>query len=130
MSTEENTYLSIGTLAKLTGQATSAIRFYESVGLVTSHRTSGGQRQFDPSTVQVLKTIAFAKAAGFTLAEISTLNVVPTQGEPLFAHWRALAEKKIVELDEVIHNAEETKKRLRYALDCACTEAEACPLLG
>jgi MerR family redox-sensitive transcriptional activator SoxR len=120
---------SIGELAARVGVATSALRYYESLGLIQSLRTSGGQRRYREETVQNLRTIALAQAAGFTLSEIRTLNHPPDPGQPLFGHWRNLAEGKLKELDEVIRRTEEMKRHIQQALDCRCTSVEECGLV-
>lgn len=122
--------LTIGDLAKKCGMAASAIRFYESRGLVHAKRSLGGQRRYDPSCLTSLKVISFAQSAGFTLSEIATLHGPLHSGEPLFGQWRELAEKKLAQLDEVIIRAQEMKRRLELGLRCGCTMDDPCPLLG
>ena len=126
---EKGSTFSIGALAKASGYAPSAIRYYESLGLISASRSSGGQRRYDEDALIALKYIAFAQASGFTLSEITNLNRAIKSGDPLFAHWQALAERKLTELDEVIKRAEEMKRLLRYSLDCRCTNVDDCGLL-
>ena len=54
------TAITIGQLAERSGVATSAIRFYESRGLIASERTTGNQRRYAQST---LRRVAFIKTA-------------------------------------------------------------------
>ncbi|MCA9826230.1 MAG: MerR family DNA-binding transcriptional regulator, partial [Dehalococcoidia bacterium] len=56
--------ITIGELAERTGVATSAIRFYESIGLLTSERTSGNQRRFRRDDIRVVSVIRAAQAVG------------------------------------------------------------------
>ena len=129
MVSENSFSLSIGELAKRTNNAPSAIRFYESIGLLTGTRTEGGQRRYGAEAIDTLRYIGFAKASGFTLSEISAL-IQPTQmGDPLFSHWKDLSERKLAELDDVIKRAEEMKRLLHYAIECRCTRVEECGLL-
>ena len=120
----------MGELARETGIAASAVRYYESLGLVKSSRTSGGQRQYEADAVVTMRTIAFARTAGFTLAEIAALGKSVDEEGPLFQNWKTLAEKKLAELDEVIARAQEMKRHLRQGLDCVCRTAETCPLIS
>lgn len=122
-------YLTIGDVARFTGLATSAIRFYESQGLLKSERTEGGQRRFDGSTVTTVKLIQFAKSAGFTLKEINGLVGVVDQGLPLHGGLRELVENKLIEMDELISRAEATKSILKQALTCDCDSHSECPLV-
>ena len=129
MSVDNYQNYSIGELALASGNATSAIRYYESLGLLRPARSGGGQRRFGSEALEVLRYISFAQAAGFSLREIADLNKAIKPGQPLFGHWRELAERKLVELDEVIVQAKQMKRRLRHALDCRCTDPRKCPLL-
>ena len=126
---ENSLQMTIGELAKQVGVATSAIRFYESRGLVSSVRTEGGQRRYDGEAVLKLQQLSYAQSAGFTLVEIGELLVPLESGEPLFGHWQRLAERKLEELDGVIARAEEMKRCLRQALACHCVTTDACGLL-
>lgn len=136
MFSENLENISIGDLARQSGFAPSAIRYHESLGLLTSKRTEGGQRRYPPEAVLKLRQLKFAQSAGFTLAEISDL-LGPTDlfapaepGDYLFSQWRERAEKKLIELDAVIAQAEEMKSRLRAALACNCQQPEDCTLLS
>ena len=53
--------LSIGDLAARTGLSVSAIRFYETKGLVTPARNAGGQRRFLRSDI---RRLSFVRAVG------------------------------------------------------------------
>ena len=64
--------LSIGELAARAGVRTSAIRYYESVGLLPPAPRAGRYRRFTPETAQLIATLRFAQRAGFTVAEIRT----------------------------------------------------------
>jgi len=119
----------IGEVAKQSGVAASAIRYYETLGLITSDRTEGGQRRYSDDTLLALKYISFAQEAGFTLREIALLNDPALPGSPLFAKWQSLAERKMEELNNVIARAQHMKKLLKFAIDCRCTMAEDCGLL-
>ena len=130
MASENSLDLSIGELAKRSRCAPSAIRYYESVGLVRGDRTPGGQRRYGEDALLSLRYIAFAKAAGFTLSEITALNDPVAPGHPLFENWKELADRKLQELDEVIERAKHMKKLLRFAIDCRCTDSEECGLLS
>ena len=130
MANKDLLEFSIGEVASRSGLAASAIRYYESIGLISSRRTEGGQRRYSDDTLLALKYISFAQEAGFTLQEIALLNDPALPGSPLFAKWKSLAEKKMEELDNVIARAQHMKKLLRFAIDCRCTRAEECGLLS
>ncbi len=129
MGSKDFSGFSIGEVAKRSGLAASAIRYYETLGLISSQRTEGGQRRYTDDALLALKYISFAQEAGFTLHEIALLNDPALPGSPLFGRWKQLAERKMEELDSVIARAQHTKKLLRFAIDCRCTKAEECGLL-
>jgi len=52
--------ITIGELAARSGLAPSALRFYESIGLIEAERTSGNHRVYPRSA---LRRVAFVRAA-------------------------------------------------------------------
>ncbi|MEO9631119.1 MAG: MerR family transcriptional regulator, partial [Sulfitobacter sp.] len=65
-----NEGLSVGALAKRTGLAVSAIRYYEAQGLIAPWRNAGGQRRFDRADLRRLSFVMIAQQFGFTLPQI------------------------------------------------------------
>ena len=66
--------MKIGELARRTGLAPSRIRFYESIGLLQAvQRQANGYRSYPEQAVLVLRLIATAQKAGFSLDELRTL---------------------------------------------------------
>lgn len=59
--------LTIGEVSRRTGVATSALRFYESSGLIESQRTAGNQRRYQRSTIRTIAVIKAAQRAGISL---------------------------------------------------------------
>jgi MerR family redox-sensitive transcriptional activator SoxR len=97
--------LGIGDLARQARIRPSALRYYESVGLLPSTRRVGGRRVYPASTVRRIALIKMAQRAKFTLAEISQLlETAPDRGAT--RQWRALAERKIPELDQLIQETQ------------------------
>jgi MerR family redox-sensitive transcriptional activator SoxR len=118
--------LTIGEVAHRAGIRTSALRYYESIGLLPMPRRVNGQRRYDASTVGMLAVIRLAQQAGFTMAEIQTLLHGFTPETPPAARWRPLAQAKLVELDEVIARAQQMKVILMTGLNCGCLRIEDC----
>src|SRR2546428_6181101 len=86
------TEITIGELARRSGVATSALRFYESRGLISATRTNGGQRRFARPTLRRVAFIQAAQRVGLSLGEISTPPPTPPQPRtPTKAHWAGLA---------------------------------------
>ena len=115
--------LSISEVATRTGLRPSALRYYEDVGLVTPVARVSGRRHYDDDVLDRLQVIACAKEAGFTIAEVSEL--LAGEDEPP-ARWRALAERKLVEVDAVIEKALATRRLLEESLRCNCVTLDQC----
>jgi MerR family redox-sensitive transcriptional activator SoxR len=118
--------LTIGEVARRAGIRTSALRYYESIGLLPMPSRVNGLRRYDASTVGLLAVIRLAQQAGFTVAEIQTLLHGFTPETPPAARWRPLAQAKLAELDEVIARAQQMKAILATGLNCGCLRLEDC----
>jgi MerR family redox-sensitive transcriptional activator SoxR len=118
--------LRIGEVAKRTGLRPSAIRYYEDLKLITPAGRSGGSRRYDERSVDRLALIAFAKEAGFTLADIRRLISGFTDGTPASERWRLLAERKLAELDRAAERIEAMRAILRRAIRCGCMDLDEC----
>ena len=114
----------IGELARRTGVATSALRYYERVGLLSPAGRAGGQRHYQPSSAERVALIRLCQDAGFTLAEIGRLLAAWGKGG---RDWGRLAEQKTAELDARIADARRAKKLIDHALDCPHRDLLACP---
>src|SRR3954463_10420131 len=84
--------LSIGEVAHRSGFATSALRYYEREGLISSVRSGGGQRRFPRSTLRRLAFLRAAPTGGLSLEEIAAaLATLPASGTPPGADWARLS---------------------------------------
>lgn len=124
----EEAQLTIGQVAERAGVNASAIRFYEREGLLPKPARSGGQRRYDEDALRRLQVIDIAKRAGFTLDEARLLLEAGDAGEPTDAELRALAERKLAEVDALIARAEAMRKWLIKARSCSCSSLELCAL--
>jgi MerR family redox-sensitive transcriptional activator SoxR len=120
--------LSIGEVAEETGVAVSAIRFYERNGLLPEADRAGGKRRFPPETVRRLEVIGVAKQAGFSLDEVGVLLTSIDEGAPAHEQLRALAARKLPEMDELIERARAMRDWLAIAEECGCESLESCGL--
>lgn len=119
--------LSIGEVARQAGVRTSALRYYESMGLLPApRRISGGHRRYDPSVLDLLRVLQMAQQAGFTIAEMHVLVAGFSSETPASERWNLLAQKKLLEVEEVIAHAQETKRLLERLLQCGCFRLEEC----
>lgn len=121
--------LTIGQLAQRAGVATSAIRFYESRGLVGSTRTTGNQRRYPQSTLRRISFIRAAQQVGLSLDEISdALATLPDGRTPTKADWHRLSASWRSRLDEQIRRIELLRDRLDNCIGCGCLSLRSCAL--
>ena len=114
----------IGELARRTGVATSALRYYERIGLLPPAERAGQRRHYPPSVAERVALIRLYQDAGFTLEEIGRLLAARSQGR---RGWGQLAERKIAELDARIADAQRAKKLINHALECPHRDLLTCP---
>jgi DNA-binding transcriptional MerR regulator len=114
----------IGELARRTGMATSALRYYEQIGLLPPAERAGQRRRYPPSVAERVALIRLYQDAGFTLAEIGRMLAARSQGR---GGWGDLAERKIAELDARIADAQQAKTLIKHALECPHRDLLACP---
>ena len=118
--------LNIGELARSLGINTSAIRYYESIGLLPKPPRQGGWRKYDPSVLETLKVIHTARKLGFSLKEIRILiDGFPKKAEPS-ARWQVVARRKLPELEAIIERTAALKYLIEAGLDCDCQEIALC----
>lgn len=121
--------LAIGTVAERSGVAVSALRFYESRGLISSTRSPGGQRRYRRD---VLRRIAFVQAAqrvGLSLAEIAdALATLPPDAGPTGRDWKRLSASWRPLLDERIRLLVGLRDQLDSCIGCGCLSLSRCRL--
>jgi MerR family redox-sensitive transcriptional activator SoxR len=120
--------LTIGEVAEQAGIQASAIRYYERVGLLPEAERVSGKRRYEEGIVRRLELIAVAKEAGFTLEEVGTLLESADRGDPAHRQLRALAERKLPEVDALIERAQAVREWLTIASDCGCQTLDDCRL--
>lgn len=114
-------------MATRSGVATSALRFYEEQGLITSERNSSGHRVFH---ADVLRRVAFVRTAqrvGLSLDEIrQALTELPGGRTPTAADWARLAASWRPRLDEQIAVLTRLRDRLDGCIGCGCLSLKTC----
>ncbi len=118
--------MTIGQVAARAGVRASAIRYYESVGVLPPARRVHGWRRYDDGAVRLLATLRFAQRAGFTVAEIRTLFHGFGAEVPPAARWHSLAERKMAELDALMADAARMRRALEQGMRCGCLHLEDC----
>ncbi|KJZ19998.1 redox-sensitive transcriptional activator SoxR [Loktanella sp. S4079] len=121
--------LSIGDLATRTGLAVSAIRFYETHGIVKPLRNQGGHRRYGKSDIRRLSFAMAAQTLGFPLAEIANhLRPLPDHKAPNKADWTRISKTFRTEIDARIAALEELRDKLDGCIGCGCLSLKSCAL--
>jgi MerR family transcriptional regulator, redox-sensitive transcriptional activator SoxR len=123
------TEVTIGELSERSGIPTSAIRYYETRGLVTSRRTTGNQRRYARSMLRRLAFIRTAQRVGLTLEEIEeALSTLPSSRTPTKADWARLSRGWRPRLDAQIAQLERLRDTLDACIGCGCLSLRRCAL--
>ncbi len=126
---DRNDLLPIGELARRTGLAVSAIRFYEDKGLVQALRTSGNQRRFLRSDIRRLSFILIAQKLGLGLVEIEAeLAKLPQGRTPTVNDWQKISRSLRKEIDTRIALLNRTRMKLDECIGCGCLSLQRCAL--
>ena len=121
--------VSIGTLARRTGVAVSAIRYYEERRLLTSLRTAGNQRRFLRSDIRRISFILIAQKLGLGLAQIEAeLATLPQGRTPTMTDWQRISRSMRGALDAKIQLLTRTKQKLDQCIGCGCLSLSRCQL--
>jgi MerR family redox-sensitive transcriptional activator SoxR len=121
--------LAIGEVARRAGFAASALRYYETEGLISGERTDGGQRRYPRS---VLRRLAFVRAAqnvGLSLDEVrAALATLPDSRVPTKADWARLSSSWRARLDDQIAGLQALRDGLTTCIGCGCLSLKRCAL--
>lgn len=121
--------ISIGQLADRTGLAVSAIRYYETQGLVTPERNAGGQRRFLRSDIRRLSFVLIAQQFGFTIEQIcNLLRSLPDDRAPNKQDWTRISRIFRHELDAKIETLTKLRDNLDGCIGCGCLSLQKCSL--
>src|SRR5437660_8398945 len=118
--------LAIGEVARRVGIRPSAVRYYESRGLIAPDRRKGGKRMYGEDAVERLALISFAKNLGFTLGDIQLLLSGFAAGTRPNARWSTIAEKKLIELDTMSRRIDTMRAALQRISHCGCNNLDEC----
>jgi MerR family redox-sensitive transcriptional activator SoxR len=121
--------LSIGELSRRTGMSVSAIRFYETRGLVKAIRTTGNQRRFMRADIRRLSFALIAQRLGLTLTQIETeLATLPQGQAPTRQDWQAISGRIRGALQARIEMLQKTRDLLDSCIGCGCLSLDRCAL--
>ncbi len=123
--------LTIGELSARSGVAPSALRFYETQGLIAAHRTGGNQRRYERAVLRRVAVIQAGRAAGVPLERIrAALEKLPSHRTPTRRDWERLSGGWRDDLDRRIVTLQALRNRLTTCIGCGCLSIDACKLLN
>jgi DNA-binding transcriptional MerR regulator len=118
--TPDTPTLSIGELSERTGVPTSALRYYDELGLVRPAARAAGRRRYAASAVRDVGLILFMREIGFSLAEIGRLIAGERQTR------RDMIDQKLTELTEQQHRIEVARAALEHGRQCPASDPMKC----
>jgi MerR family redox-sensitive transcriptional activator SoxR len=120
--------LTIGEVARKAGVATSAIRYYESIGLLPEPDRMHGHRRYASEVLGKLAFIGVAQSAGFKLDEIKELVAGVDAGDGMAGQMRSLSSRKLGEIEALLERTKAMKGWLEVAKECGCETPAECAL--
>src|SRR5262245_26536079 len=119
----------IGEVARRSGVASSALRFYEERGLISSERSGSGHRRYPRPVLRRIAFIVFAQRIGLTLEEIGAelAKLAPHQA-PTRRDWSRLSTTWTNRIEERIAELERLKRGLTECIGCGCLSLDRCRL--
>ena len=118
--------LAISDVARVFGLRTSAIRYYEQIGILPPPMRKNGQRRYGNNALFRLAVVQRARETGFTLEEIRELFFGFPPGTPPPKRWHKLSERKIAELQERMKQLKLMESLLKRVENCRCDALEEC----
>ena len=124
-------WLTIGQISARTGLATSAIRYYDSQGLIAAHRDNAGQRRFRRADIRRLSFVVAAQTFGLSLSEIKTeLRKLPVDKILSADDWEKISVRMRARLDTRIADLERLRDKLDGCIGCGCLSMDQCTLFN
>ncbi|MFB7378364.1 redox-sensitive transcriptional activator SoxR [Kitasatospora purpeofusca] len=121
--------LTIGQLSERSGLATSALRYYERLGLIHATRTTGNQRRYTRGTLRRIAFVRAAQRVGLSLDEAKVaLDRLPEHRAPSGTEWDGVAQSWQSRIDEQIAELERLKAKLTGCIGCGCLSLTRCGL--
>jgi MerR family transcriptional regulator, redox-sensitive transcriptional activator SoxR len=121
--------LTIGEVSRRSGVASSALRFYEQRGLISSERAGSGHRRYPRPVLRRIAFIVFAQHVGLTLEQIGAeLSTLPPHRVPTRQDWARLSSRWSAQIDQRIAELERLKLGLTECIGCGCLSLDRCRL--
>ena len=123
--------ISIRFLARRTGIAASALRYYETRDLLKPQRNRAGQRRYPRSDIRRVSIVIIAQKCGFRLRDIKKLLAPLSQNRsPTAAEWALVSQAMRAELNRKIQQTTNLGDQLESCIGCGCLSMKACHLFN
>ena len=123
--------LTIGELADRSGVATSALRFYETKGLIESERTAGNQRRYPRAALRRVSLVRAAQEVGLSLGEVAeAMETLPHDRTPTKSDWEKLSRSWRKRLDRQIAELQALRNDLTDCIGCGCLSLKSCAIFN
>lgn len=124
-------HITITELSQRSGVAASALRYYESLGLISAMRTRGNQRRYRRSVLRRVAVIHVARNMGVSLAQIgAAFEALPDKRDPTPRDWERLSKRWRDELNERLAALQKLRDQLSSCIGCGCLSLERCALFN
>jgi MerR family transcriptional regulator, redox-sensitive transcriptional activator SoxR len=121
--------LTISDVARRSGVAASALRFYEERGLIRSERAGSGHRRYPRAVLRRVAFIVFAQKIGLSLDEIGVeIGRLPGNRVPVRADWARLSGSWTARIDRRIAELERLRFSLTQCIGCGCLSLQHCQM--
>lgn len=128
-ASKKDPLLPIGEITRRSGIAASALRYYESLGLISSSRQGTSRRFFPRSTLRRVAFIIFAQKIGYSLEEIGQqLARLPTGKLPTNKDWQGLSRGWKQQVAQRIGELQRLDMDLDHCIGCGCLSLQRCKL--
>jgi MerR family redox-sensitive transcriptional activator SoxR len=119
--------LTIGELARRSGVAASALRYYETIGLIRAERTGGGQRRYARATLRRVAFVRAAQRVGLSLVEArDAMATLPSDRAPDATEWSHVARAWQRRIDHEIALLQTLRRNLAGCIGCGCLSLRTC----
>ena len=121
--------MTIQQVSRRSGVASSALRYYEERGLLSSERAASGHRRYPRRVLRRIAFIVFAQKIGLTLDEIGqALARLPVDHAPTRQDWAQLSTSWNTRIDERIAELQRLRDGLNECIGCGCLSIDRCRL--
>lgn len=122
--------MKIGEVARVVGMSPSAIRYYETVGIMPKPSRKNGVRCYEAEAVDDLRLLRFCRTSGIPIRGLASMTKHARGTRARREVWLDVAKARMADLDSCIKEAERTRGLLEEAVACDCNgNREVCTVL-